>query len=156
MSEYKVTYDDLAAFNSLMKEGGVNGYAYRTGIIDQLFPMDPETGLPSLPEGYFWRVFKYIGTPYIGLFYRQETYIPAGPIALFFNKKAKGRTEVEVRKIEDRHVDRAIGDPVVALFDAATNLLSALPQHLRREVNPVDYKSYYGDYPPKNIHTAES
>ena len=149
MSEYKVTHDDLKAFDALIQAQD-SYYAIR-----DLHPVDPETGMPALPEGYFWRVYKEFGSNYVGLYYNDVQVSEYEGLFYFITKKKTVKTKTKVRKIEDYHINKSVSDPVAGITEAATWLLRMLPDHLKKEVNPVSYAAYYGDYPPKNLLTAD-
>jgi hypothetical protein len=154
MSEYKVTHDDLRAFEELVNYSSSSGYT-DLRYIHSLYPVDSQTGMPSLPEGYYWRVFKDLSYPKVGLYYREETVTEFKGMFYFATKKMSVKRKTIVRKIDDHMIDKTISDPVVAITDAATWVLRALPGRMWDKINPVDYTKYYGEYPPKNLLTAE-
>ena len=154
MSEYNVLPDDLKAFSALMDAAGGGGY-YPSEHIGRIHPIDPETSMPQLPEGYFWRVYKQFNRPYVGLYKREETTVEKVTFMTLFTGKTVPKTTTLIRKIEDYHVSQSASDPVAAIFEAGTYLLAWLPDHLVKEVNPINFAKYYGEYPPKNLIKAE-
>lgn len=151
MSDYKVTADDLSAFNELISRAP-SGYIYSREV-SSVHPTDPGTGLPSLPEGYFWRVFEKYDRPRVGLFFRQETTTEVPTMFGFLTGKTKTKVTTKTRFIEDYHIDMTFQVPEAAIFQAAEHLLSNLPGHLLKEVSPLDLEGFYGDYPPKTLLT---
>lgn len=151
MSKYKVIVDDLTAFNDLVSRAS-NGYVW-FGETSDIYPIDPETGLPSLPEGYFWRVFEKYDRPRVGLYFRKETLTEVPTLFGFLTGKTKTKVSSVSRFINDRHIDMTLQVPEAAILTAANHLLSHLPGHLLKETSPMDFKSFYGDYPPKSLLT---
>lgn len=151
MGKYKVTTDDLSAFNELMSRAS-SGYLYLQEV-SIVHPIDPKTGLPSLPEGYFWRVFEEHSYSKIGLFFSEEVSTEVPTLFGFLTGKTKMKIITKTRCIQDYHIDMTFQVPEAAIVEAAENLLSNLAGHLLIQAAPLDLKDYYGDYPPKSILT---
>lgn len=97
--------------------------------------LDPETGLPALPDGYFWRVrdANYKGHAYIEL--RSRYFIRHW---LFWKKEASS-------KIHDELVLSPITRP--RILREAHDVIDAV------QANLVSDYSLIGDYPPKSLYT---
>lgn len=153
MTKYAVTMDDVVAFDDLVRLYTDVGYV-RDDVLPFICPIDPQTGLPSLPEGYFWRVFEEYG-PWIGLFFREEQTVEKEIRYGFLNRKVRTETTTVVvdRFIRRYHIDLKFSDPVVQISDAAVWLLRTLPGHLLEETSALNLDAYLGDYPPKSLLT---
>lgn len=99
------------------------------------YDIDEETGLPALPEGYFWRVrdANYKGHAYVEL---RSTY--KRRYWLFWKK-------LYSTKLHEEMVLAPITRPRV--LKEAQDCIQAVQNHL------VSDYSLIGDYPPKNLYT---
>lgn len=153
MAKNTPTADDLDTFDALVKRHEEKGYV-GDEFVESLYPINPETGLPSLPEGYLWRVFKEYGRYTLALIHRSEKVQKELTFWGFLTGATRERTVVKERQIETWAVDRTHTDPVVAIYSASVSLLGYMAGQIKEEVQPMDLDVYVGDYPPKNIHTA--
>lgn len=85
---------------------------------------NPETGLPFLPEGYFWRVTRGTASKYVYVQIRKRRLIGSACVADSILSKG----EVTAAKIRER-AGFALKD-----FD---------PDH--------NFRAFVGDYPPKKL-----
>lgn len=93
--------------------------------------IDPATGLPQLPEGYFWRVRK-------DTFFRQYSYIEIRKPGRLFGSKIVVQATRHTEDIDEQEI-RTFAD--------------MLSEELEEKLNPKPRteKNLFGDYPPKKL-----
>lgn len=113
--------------------------------------IDESTGLPELPEGYFWRVedtykISGLGTwPAIHVMLLKNTtelrWFKRVPATLVIDNKFRHRDDVA----QNGGIKRAISDLAKHIYGNNKDRMGIL--------NPLEaeMKKYVGDYPPKNI-----
>jgi len=149
------TIDDVRAFEGIIQERVSQGFL-RDQTRNRFHPIDPETGLPSLPEGYFWRVARSIGKrEEVRLIFRKETTENVVTFSTLFTGKTKPVKTTVTRQIESFPVSAAYTDPVVGIFEATCSLLTYMAGRITNEVRGPGMQAYYGDYPPKNVTKVE-
>jgi hypothetical protein len=98
--------------------------------------LDESTGLPELPEGYFWRVREVGGTKYADSLY-----------VCLMRRRWYGATEVE----------RAMASQNSAWGPTMAHALRARAQHVVEDqfrTTTPDFAALLGDYPPKILRTS--
>ena len=106
-------------------------------------PESAHTGLPALPEGYFWRVYEGYGHHIVAIM------APVTRKVRFRRSKQFGVTEVDSHPAGDKN------DPlsVSRIQDAAKYLLSQSRVQVKLGLAKPSTlgTDLYGDYPPKEL-----
>lgn len=140
---------DLEAFRNLIEapKGTSHSYVLSDYDVKTWYPVDEETGLPALPEGYFWKVYDKYGTPYVGLYHQEVV-----ERKVDFGFWSKVFTTEKSRLVDDRHINRySVGSKPELILKTAYLILTWFPEYVTKNVYPESYESYYGDYPPKSL-----
>ena len=112
--------------------------------------IDEKTGLPELPEGYFWRVVDGHETGSLGTYPGIEMHIMKHSTKLHWFKRVPCVVSIGFlwKPREDMTEDSVRLDVVWMAKNVYDRYKSELPIH--NEVQAAIEK-YVGDYPPKNI-----
>lgn len=88
------------------------------------YEIDESTGLPELPEGYFWRVTPGSGSRYVYLQMRKRRWLGS----------------------------KLIDDSILRKSEITVELVQRRATKILLDFNPdSDYKKFVGDYPPKKL-----
>lgn len=86
--------------------------------------IDKETGMPVLPEGYFWRVTRGRGSQYVYLQMRKRRWLGS----------------------------KAVDESIIRKHEVTAELVVTRARRILLDFNPdSDYKQFVGDYPPNKL-----
>lgn len=113
-------------------------------------PLDPETGFPEVPEGYYWKV-KDFNDNWLG------HYIVLDLMESVTEKKFwRGVVQVEYCRAESSILYREFADATpeerrLALLGLADKIMEKRAERLYREAQKKDIENLLGTYPPKKL-----
>lgn len=147
---YDVTIEDMQAFAETVVEMRSSDY-FTVDSKNRLHPINSETGLPTLPEGYFWRVERERDADVISLMF--ENTVITYPKSSFFGGLL-GNTPHAIQHHTMRKLSQMplslTDSPEAELVDSAYFAIRLLAEKLNREFGTT-FIEYYGDYPPKSL-----
>ncbi|UVG35249.1 hypothetical protein SEA_CECE_243 [Microbacterium phage Cece] len=146
---------DMVAFERLF-DARTGSYSWvEDHVVRKLFPIDPDTEMPSLPDGYFWRVGQLHSMSSVALMHQTEHDRPLyvterwGPLNLLSRQRREIRRQAVERTLSVQSVKSGIPDARKAIQDSAVHILSWLTRDLDREFSSAKVEEFYGDYHPK-------
>lgn len=112
--------------------------------------IDKETGLPELPEGYFWRVENGFDPGDGGVYPGIEVRLEKRTTKLRWFKRVPCSRTVE--NFWRRREDIDPGGVAVAIREVAAEIYNESKTYLPiHEEIDAEIESYVGDYPPKKL-----